>query len=471
LNEQEHKDNSQVDNLFPKATVEVYKKIEASFSQNSDLFSKTTYEDFEKIIKSTSRIEIDNQNKLVELYKEAVKLILKISYSSKYTYDVFKDIEDIHLELESRKIDLSSLRFVDSTNLINAFNEYNNEITACIIKAKDLKIKINILNSSIRRTSRENIEDINKFLEISGIDYKIQLSSNKEKILIVPRVSEIAINVSEHLSYGEKNALALALFAFGAKTEENALIILDDPISSYDNNKKYAIIHYLFTGKKHLRNKTTLLLTHDLEPIINLYKIETRSIPDYVSAKFIDNNSGKVCEQSINSEDIQSIIDVTLNMINSTDLSIINRLIHLRRYLELVVNDRLAYNMLSSLFKGNETPSFKNETKFNDEQTESAVKFLRSYILEFDFNIIHKQIIDKDFMINLFTSTISNYEKVEVFRMIWSNFDIKLPDEIMKFINETYHIENSYLFQLNPYTFNNVPTYIVEACKRVISAL
>lgn len=471
LNDQEHKDNSEVDNLFPKSTIEVYKKIEASFSQNSELFSKTTYEEFEKIIKSTSKIDIRNQNKLIGLYNEAIKLISKISYSNKYTYDIFKDIDNIGMELESRKIDLSSLIFIDSTNLINAFIEYNGEIDACIKKAEDLKIKINILNSSIRRTSRENIEDINKFLEISGIDYKIQLSSNKEKILIVPSVSEVAINVSDHLSYGEKNALALALFAFGAKTEENTLIILDDPISSYDNNKKYAIVHYLFTGKKHLRNKTTLLLTHDLEPIINLYKIETRSIPPYVSAKFIDNNYGNVFEQNIKSEDIQSIIDVTLNMINNPDLSIINRLIHLRRYLELIVNDRLAYNMLSSLFKGDETPSFKDTTEFNDVQTESAEKFLKNYISEFDFNIIHRQITNKDFMVNLFTSTKSNYEKVEVFRMIWSNFKINLPDEIMKFINETYHIENSYLFQLNPYTFNNVPTYIVEACKRVISTL
>jgi len=74
-------------------------------------------------------------------------------------------------------------------------------------------------------------------------------------------------------------------------------------------------------------------------------------------------------------------------------------------------------------------------------------------------------------MIKLFTSTKSNYEKVEIFRMMWSNFKINLPDEIMKFINETYHIENTYLFQLNPYTFNSVPSYIVEACKRVISTL
>jgi ABC-type multidrug transport system ATPase subunit len=312
---------------------------------------------------------------------------------------------------------------------------------------------------------------MNEFLEISGIDYKIQLSPNKEKILLVPNVSDIAINVSDHLSYGERNALALALFAFGAKTEENALIILDDPISSYDSNKKFAIIHYLFTGKKHLRNKTILLLTHDLEPIINLYKVETRSIPPYVSAKFIDNNYGKIVEQNINGEDIQSIIDATLNTINDTELSVINRLIHLRRYLELIDHDKLAYNMLSSLFKGEEIPSFKDSSRFSEEQTENALKYVQNHISDFEYEVVLKQISDKKFMIKLFTGTKSNYEKVEIFRMIWSNYKINLPDEIMKFINETYHIENTYLFQLNPYTFNSVPLYIIEACKRVISTL
>lgn len=49
------------------------------------------------------------------------------------------------------------------------------------------------------------------------------------------------------------------------------LIILDDPISSFDSNKKYAILHRMFknVGKKDvsLVGKTVLLLTHDFEPI------------------------------------------------------------------------------------------------------------------------------------------------------------------------------------------------------------
>jgi energy-coupling factor transporter ATP-binding protein EcfA2 len=117
LNDQERKDNSEVDLLFPKAILDVYKKIETSFAQNYELFSQTTFEDFDKITKSTSEINIENQNKLIGLYKEAQRLILQMSYSSKYTYDIFKEIENIGLELENKKIDLSNLKFIDGKEI------------------------------------------------------------------------------------------------------------------------------------------------------------------------------------------------------------------------------------------------------------------------------------------------------------------------------------------------------------------
>ncbi len=52
---------------------------------------------------------------------------------------------------------------------------------------------------------------------------------------------------------------------------DSDLIILDDPISSFDTNKKYAILQRMFknVGNKNVTfaGKTVLLLTHDFEPI------------------------------------------------------------------------------------------------------------------------------------------------------------------------------------------------------------
>ena len=56
-------------------------------------------------------------------------------------------------------------------------------------------------------------------------------------------------NIDKHLSWGEKNAFALVLFMYYAISKKAELIILDDPISSFDSNKKYAIINRLFENR------------------------------------------------------------------------------------------------------------------------------------------------------------------------------------------------------------------------------
>jgi hypothetical protein len=37
-------------------------------------------------------------------------------------------------------------------------------------------------------------------------------------------------------------------------------------------------------------------------------------------------------------------------------------------------------------------------------------------------------------------------------------------DVIMKYINESFHIENDYIMQLNPHTYDFVPEHIVREC-------
>ena len=40
-----------------------------------------------------------------------------------------------------------------------------------------------------------------------------------------------------------------------------------------------------------------------------------------------------------------------------------------------------------------------------------------------------------------------------------------------KFINETYHIENDFIHQLNPREYNLIPEFIVKECDDYISSL
>ena len=39
---------------------------------------------------------------------------------------------------------------------------------------------------------------------------------------------------------------------------------------------------------------------------------------------------------------------------------------------------------------------------------------------------------------------------------------------VQKFINETYHIENDFICQLDPTKFDTVPEYVVEECSKAL---
>ena len=147
------------------------------------------------------------------------------------------------------------------------------------VERKYTKIKRTIRSSRRKNLIKLwNIKDINEFLALAGFPYEFELAPDgekKAKAYLKPS-SEIIERIptpSEHLSWGEKNAFSLVMFMFEALSEKADLIVLDDPISSFDTNKKFAVIRRMFDNKKKsFRDKTVLLLTHDMQPIIDYIK-------------------------------------------------------------------------------------------------------------------------------------------------------------------------------------------------------
>jgi hypothetical protein len=64
-----------------------------------------------------------------------------------------------------------------------------------------------------------------------------------------------------------------------------------------------------------------------------------------------------------------------------------------------------------------------------------------------------------------FHATDVGHEKIQLFRILGGGHD---DDVIRKFINESYHIENEYVMQLNPHKFESIPEYVVEECSRLL---
>ncbi|EJI9078068.1 AAA family ATPase, partial [Salmonella enterica] len=66
---------------------------------------------------------------------------------------------------------------------------------------------------------------------------------------------------------------------------------------------------------------------------------------------------------------------------------------------------------------------------------------------------------------SLYRSCTNGYEKLQVFRLLEPEADNRV---IRKFVNETYHIENEFICQLDPTRFDLIPEYVIAECDRLL---
>ena len=89
---------------------------------------------------------------------------------------------------------------------------------------------------------------------------------------------------------------------------------------------------------------------------------------------------------------------------------------------------------------------------------------LKGLLSSFDYESLLNFIIDVENLKILYNKAQGGYEKLQIFRIIngeFTNGD-DFSDVMKKFINETYHIENDFIHQLDPREYNLIPEFIVE---------
>ena len=132
----------------------------------------------------------------------------------------------------------------------------NAQLDELIKQVGTLKGNINKHKARIKKAIEANQESINSFLKSAGYKYSVVIIPEPDtyKMKLVHRdMSEHVTSASKHLSYGERNAFSLVLFVHQVISENPDIVILDDPISSFDKNKKFAILHELFRGRANLK--------------------------------------------------------------------------------------------------------------------------------------------------------------------------------------------------------------------------
>lgn len=445
--------------------------LKAVIERLGKYFSGQCRENIEKITKGKTELTPVDESFLSGLRTDIEALIVMLDSLKGISFFSLRDVDAIDAKLQGLKIDLGMIAKLDSNETRNVTNPINAQIDALIHQLTPLKACIGKQKTRIRKAIEANQESINSFLRSAGYKYAVTITEepNSYKMKLAHRDrNEFIPSASKHLSYGEKNAFALVLFMHQVLSENPDIVILDDPISSFDKNKKFAILHELFRGKASLKNRTTLMLTHDIEPAIDLIK-STASLFAGANPKasFLSSRAGIVKEVPIESDDLQTFAGICKSVMAGASDDII-KAIYLRRHFEIMDDRGLPYNLLASLFHKRPTPTIKTGSEIRamtEEEKTAAETQVAEHIPGFTYSSLVAQVCDQAAMRERYQATNVGYEKIQLFRIIEGQHS---NDVITKFINESYHIENEYVMQLNPLKFESVPEYVVEECDRLL---
>jgi ABC-type Mn2+/Zn2+ transport system ATPase subunit len=442
-----------------------------------DYFSEHTKDSLTTITNLPNGLEKEHEQFITNLKKQIDTLIGKLEHLKSLSGFDFKIGEKVTDKLTEYKLDLQFFSKLHSDKTERIISQINESIENVIVEAGILQGKISIQRSKMTKLIEKHQNDINNFLSYAGFKYKVEILGDDDKgqlKLFHIEHDQCLIGGNQHLSFGERNAFAIVLFMYECLAKKPNLIVLDDPISSFDKNKKYAILEMLFRRHSNvcLKGQTVLMLTHDVEPIIDTIKSVATQFNNQVKASYLQFNDGEIIEEDITKEDIKSFAQICKDVLTSSATSVV-KLIYLRRYYEIMDEKGDAYQVLSNLFhKRNVAIDSRREA------TDGAYPEMEKIVFEGGCSEIEEKIIGFDYQINLskitnhqslkplYDACLNGYEKLQIFRL----FGVDVENSVIrKFINETYHIENEYICQLDPTQFDIIPEYVRLECDKSLA--
>lgn len=471
-----------------KSFKDTYKKSDAQNLKNMlDIFENFhKYMPDDKFDSIIACIKEEKEESAIEailksFINEYVHISSQLNKIAVFDKNIFKkiDINDIDKILEDMKVEKTVLNFFSNNIFFEIVDLINNAIEELRKEALDIKVAIGKLQSVLKKTVSTSQKDINDFLESAGISYRvgINLDESGQAIATLKYVHDKELvqvdKIRNHLSWGERNAFSLVLFMFYAISENAELVVLDDPISSFDTNKKYAIIHRMFSKQsgvlpRSFYKKTVLMLTHDFEPIID-FGVVGKLPAEVLNTKFIKNCKGVLKETDIDfKRHIKPVVQALASYVKDESLGVVNRIAFLRKYYEHngIENNLNAYNVLSSLIHGRDKCKYMDNTDMPQNEVQLGCAEIRKWIEEFDYSKLYSEVYNEEKLSALYFEESNDYLKIQLFRALYEvnpSKEIKEEDVLIKFINESYHIENDYAYYLDMVKYETVPEYIVAA--------
>ncbi|WP_307720223.1 AAA family ATPase [Klebsiella variicola] len=469
----------QVSEEYDKSTI---KNLTAIIRLVENLGNYLTEEARERLLSITllqNGPEAEHIEYLVALKRQTDTLTEKLTALRGLNVFSLQEQQNIREVLTARLIDLQFFPDLQCEHTQGITNRLNAALQDLINLAGPLQGRINRHRDSMVRLIAQHKTNINNFLTYAGYKYRVDIAGEGDQRKLRLRHMDFDGYVSggsQHLSYGERNAFAIVLFMYECLSKNPGLIILDDPISSFDKNKKFAILEMLFrrASGECLKNRTVLMLTHDVEPVIDTLKSVRKLFNNLVTASCLRLSAGVLEELPVNDGDIMTFMQICKSIVESADCEEIIKLIYLRRYFEIVDESGDAYQLLSNLFHRRIVPLDHREPvaagtgypEMAPEKLQQARQDIREYVDSFDYPRLQALVSSPDEIKHLYHRCRNGYEKLQVFRLLELDQDHPV---IRKFVNETYHIENEFICQLDPSRFDLIPEYVITECDNIIA--
>ncbi|SHM73341.1 AAA family ATPase [Fibrobacter sp. UWB7] len=481
---------------FPQDTLEELTEILNIFEEIKDYLDENSQIYLKRLATEANALSKEILTKLSSIRNDVIEGLESLTKVKSLTPSSIDDIDNLISDVKSKRINFAGTAL--NGNLMNELvEEINSQLDEVYNNAISIKENIDQQKQLIQNTVETNKNNINAFLRNAGYNYQVEIEqSNGNANIYLKSLSNTTVKTArDHLSYGERNAFAMVLFMYSAIRNNPDLIILDDPISSFDGNKKFALLNMMFLSSQKndpgaglqlqhapLENKTVLLLTHDFTTVLDI--IHTLHRPfSKAKAHFLANRKGILEEKRITKEDFTSGLTIIDNRIEDSKDSSIIQAIYLRRRFDFIGDKSEAYNMLSSLLHkrekptirlkdkekiGNRAPIQENLYEMNSNEINNAEKSIQDFIQNFNYQTELSFISNDENLRNAYPKA-CNYEKVLIFRIFMQGKALNSSNVLEKYINEIFHIENDSIYQLDPIKFDTVPQYIIDECDRIMS--
>lgn len=282
-------------------------------------------------------------NKIGENDPFSIKSTLTHAISSGNIDDVLNLIKEIEIYINIYKTLINNLLFSSlSKEFVDKYMSYKEMLTK----------ELNITDEDLMFIEEFIEKNINKSIKLQRLNNKIVITLDSEDLIGVERENL-------KLSSGEQNFISLTFELLKAKNVDNEIIVIDDPISSFDsifkNKLVYAIVKFLI-------KKKVLILTHNIDLIRLVEYQKNNNFNIYLFNNFDGQENGFI---PVNHNEKMLLISIPdfLDFIRSNKISefvkdeklYIYSLIPFMRGYVKYIGDQVIKNQLTKLMHGYET--------------------------------------------------------------------------------------------------------------------